>query len=90
MRFRFAADLAEPHEGMHLVLVAAHGAGHGGDQQDIRIGGSRKQVVIAAQSPQQTIEDSEAFGVAVQDGGLRQLDEFGRHTERAFRNIRQR
>jgi len=39
--------------------------------------------VIAAQSPQQPIEDREAFAIVVQDGRLRQLDEFGRHAERA-------
>ena len=69
MRVALAADFAEADEGMHLVLVAAHGLGHRRDQRDVGIGGDRQQIVMAAQPPQQAIQDRKPFGVAVQDRG---------------------
>ncbi len=77
MRVLLAADLAETDKGVHLVLVAAHGFGHRGDQRDIRIGRDRQQIVMAAQPPQQPVQDGKALGIAVQDRRLRELDEFG-------------
>jgi hypothetical protein len=40
--------------------------------------------VAAAQPPQQAIQNAKACGIAVQDRGLRQLDEFGRYVEAAL------
>ena len=70
VRFRLAADFAEADEGVHLVLVAAHGLGHRCDPRDVGIGRDVEQVVIVAQPPQQPIEQGEALGIAVQDRGL--------------------
>ena len=77
MRVLLAADLAEADKGLHLVLVAAHRARHRRDQRDIRIGRDRQQIVMAAQPPQQPVQDRKALGIAVQDRRLRQFDEFG-------------
>ena len=78
MRFLLAADFAEADKGVHLVLVAAHRLGHRGDLGDIGIGRDIEQIVMAAQPPQQAIEQGEALGIAMQDRDLRQFDEFGR------------
>src|ERR1700738_1744596 len=43
--------------------------------------------MMASRLPQQAIEDRKALGVAVQDGRLRQFDEFGRYGESALRGF---
>ena len=78
MGFLFAADFAEADEGVHLVFVAAHGFRHRRDLRNIRIGRDREQIVMAAQPPQQPVQDRKPFGIAMQDRRLRQFDEFGR------------
>ncbi len=75
VRFVLAADFAEANEGVHLVLVAAHGLGHRGDVGHVRVGRDVEQVVILPQPPQQAIEQGEPLGVAMQDRHLRQFDE---------------
>ena len=84
MRFRFAADLAEADEGVHLVFVAVHGFGHPGNSRNVGIGRDVEQIVMAEQAPQQAIQDCKPLGIAVQDRRLRQLDEFGRDVEGAL------
>ena len=88
MRFLLAADFAEADEGVHLVLVVMHGLRHRGDSCHIRIGRDDKQVVVAAQPPQQAIEHGKAFAVAMQDRGFCQFDEFGRDVEGAVWRVR--
>src|SRR5260370_27559651 len=46
--------------------------------------------MMAPQPPQQAIKDRKAIGVAVQDGRLRQFDEFGRYVESALRGFERR
>src|SRR5712672_4771904 len=43
---------------------------------------------MAAQPPQQTIENCKTPGIAVQDRGLRQLDKFGRYVEGALGSLK--
>ena len=75
---------------MHLVLVAAHRLGHCRDLGYVRIGGDLEQFVIAPQPPQQTVQDCKTLDIAMQDRGLRQLDEFGRNVEGAVRRLQRR
>ena len=82
-RIALAADFAEADEGVHLVLVATHGLRHRRDPRHVGIGRDVEQIVMAAQPPQQAIENGKAFGIAVQDRELRQLDEFGGYAEGA-------
>ncbi len=49
-----------------------------------------KQIVMAAQPPQQPIQNGETFDVAMQDRGLRQFDEFGRDAEGGVWHVGQR
>ena len=58
--------------------------------RDIRIGGDLEQFVIAPQPPQQAIQNGKALGIAMQDRGLRQFDEFGRNVEGAVRRLERR
>src|SRR3982750_2005749 len=70
MCFAFPADLAEAHEGVHLVLVAIDRLCHGRDLRDIEIGRDLDEIVIVLQPKQQAIEDRETLGIAMQDRGL--------------------
>ena len=45
---------------------------------------------MALETPEQAVEDRETLRVAVQDGEMGQVDEFGRNVEAALRRIRQR
>lgn len=90
MRCALASDLAEAHEGMHLVLVAMDCSCHGGDLRDIRIGRDLDEIVIVLQSPEQAIEDRKALGIAMQDRGLGELDEFCRDVEGAVVHLKYR
>jgi len=90
MRLAFASDLAETDEGVHLVLVPAHGLGHRGDLGYVRIGRDIEQLVIGPQPPQQAIQDCKALDVAMQDRGLRQFNESGGNVEGAVRRFERR
>ncbi len=87
MRLRLAADFAKPHESMHLVLVAPDSLGHRLQFSDVGIDRDVDQIGIVAQPPQQTIEQGEAFGIAMQDRSFGEFDEFGRNVERAFCSV---
>ena len=87
VRFLLAADFAEADKGMHLVLVAAHGLRHRGDLGDIGIGRDLEQVVVAAQPPQEAVEQGEPLGATVQDCDLGQFDELGWDVESAVRRF---
>ena len=78
-------DFAEADKGLHLVLVAMHGFGHGCDKRNIGIGRDHQEIVVTAKPPQQAIEQRKPLGVPVQNSGLRQFDEFGRDRESAVR-----
>src|SRR3984957_20572056 len=84
------ADFAEADKGVHLVLVAAHRFYHCRDMGDVGIGRGRQQFMIAAQPPQQPVEDRETLAVAMQDRDLRQFDEPGRYAERAIQRLQRR
>src|SRR3954451_23534879 len=90
MCFAFPADLAEAHEGVHLVLVAVDRLCHGHDLRDVEIGRDLDEIVVVFQPKQQAIEDRETLGIAMEDRGLGELDEFCRHVEGAIASRRQR
>ena len=90
VRLLLATDFAETDKGVHLVLVAAYGFRHGGDLGDIGVGRDLEQVVVAAQPPQQAIEQGEPLGVAVQDRDFCQFDESGGHVEGAGWRLKRR
>ena len=83
VRVLFAADFAKADKGVHLVLVAAHGLCHRGDLGHVGVERDVEQVVIAAQSPQQAVEQGEARRIAMQDRDFGELDEFSGHIEAA-------
>ncbi|MEY9646457.1 hypothetical protein ABIF07_002735 [Bradyrhizobium elkanii] len=89
MRRPLAADLAEAQMRVHPVDIDIDRARHRVDLGDIGIIGRTEQIVMAAQPPQQAIEQGKAFVTAMQDRGLGELDEFGRHIEPRLRRIRQ-
>ena len=70
MRGTLATDLAEAHEGVHLVLVAMDRSCHRRDLRDVRIGRDLDEIVIVLQPPEQAIEDRKTLGIAMQDGGI--------------------
>ena len=76
MRALFAADFAEADKGVHLVFIAMHSLGHRGNLRDIRIGRGIEQMRMPAQPPQQPIQHRKPLGIAMQDGRLREFDEF--------------
>jgi len=73
MRFLLAPDFTEADSGLHPVLVAMHGVCHRGDLCHIRIGCVHQQIMVAAQPPQQAIENGEAFAAPMQDRGFGQF-----------------
>lgn len=72
------------------MLVAVDRLCHGRDLRDIVIGRDLDEVVIVLQPKQQAIEDRETLGIAMQDRGLGELDEFCRHVEGTVASRRQR
>ena len=77
----------ETHNGVHPVLIAAHGLGHRRSLRDVGISRVVQQVVMAAQAPQQAIQQGEPIAIAVPDRRPRQLDEFRRDVETARRRF---
>ena len=65
------------------ALVAANGLGDRGNPGYVGVRRDVEQIVLAAQPPQQAIEQGEALGVAVQDRHPGQFDEPGRDIEGA-------
>jgi hypothetical protein len=65
------------------VLIAVHSLCHCRDLRHVGIGCDCQQIVVAPQPPQQSVENGKTLGSAVQDRGLRQLDEFGGDVEGA-------
>ena len=79
-------DLAEAHEGAHLVGVAPHGLRKAVGPVDVGVGGDLEQVLFAAmRPPDQAVEQGEALRVAVLDHRFGQRDQGARHRERAGR-----
>ena len=71
----FLLDQAEAHEGVHLVTVAAHVLGQLLHPPHIGIGLVFHHPPVRLQTPQQPVEQREAFGIGMEDGVARQRHE---------------
>ena len=76
-------QLAESHEGAHLVDVAAHGLGEHRQAVDERIGGIVEQRLIVHDAHQRGIQQREPLGIGVAHDRLREIEEGPGHGERA-------
>ena len=70
---------SKPHEGGHLVHVAPHHPGHAVGFHAVGVQRIVAQARLMQQAPQQSVEQGESPGIAVQHNPAAQLEVVGRH-----------
>lgn len=83
-RLGLAGHLAEAHERLHLVGIAANGLGERGCAQHVGIGGIRQHRALAmGDAPQQPVQQGHALHIAMTQAGGRQFKEVARYVRHA-------